>query len=202
MNLENRITELETQNAALHQKVVEGERKAAKLEAENKQLKGENAQERAGRRLAEIASAAGVLPSAVPDAVARALEAGSWKEMKGKLVRIGADGHPEIGPGGSDITPDRAMKSLKSSAPHLFADADADGTSSAASAARPSSSSASSIPEKYRGNKNPWRSGNMTQQAEVYRTSPALAQRLADEAGVPMIPGNRPPPHGHMGLRR
>lgn len=162
-------------------------RRLEESQAETKKAYAERDQERAGKMIAVAAAAAGMRHSAILDAVHRATLNTIWREDgKGRLVRHGADGLPDIGADGEPITARNVIESYRTEVEHYWPDGVYQ-PAPAAPAPKPKASSTPgrSVSDSYED--NPWKNFNLTKQAEIYERDPDLAQRLADAAGVPLF---------------
>jgi hypothetical protein len=179
--MEKSIADLEFQIEILTRRLEEAEARAKRAEARAEQ----NAMV---PRLAQMAAAAGCLPSAIPDAVNRLMEAGTWKPGKnGAPVLHGEDGIPKLDATGDMVTLQRAVDSLKSEAAHLWPE-DGQAIQQAPGAPQRPSQKPGTSPA-YTG-PNPWlkESRNLTLQSQIATENPALAEQLAKAAGRPVIP--------------
>ncbi|QQP94057.1 hypothetical protein IGS68_35185 (plasmid) [Skermanella sp. TT6] len=125
--------------------------------------------------LQEEAKKQGVLPTAVEDAVNRALRMGEWQvDAKGGITLKEASGLNAINGRGDTMTPALAIKEQKETADHLYV--------------KPAGASNGSSA----GTKNPFVKGspdwNLTEQGRLERENPDLARQLAAEAGVTLPP--------------
>jgi hypothetical protein len=106
-----------------------------------------------------------VAPSAMLDVLKRAVAGGEWKvDSQGRLLRLAADGLPDVDVRGEYVGPANWLRSLQTEAPHLFVSEDAE---------------AGAV-------KNPWarETFSLTEQGKLIQSNPSLAQRLASAAGV------------------
>jgi hypothetical protein len=167
------IDQMESQIEAL-------KRRLAESEATINKLTSERDVSLAARKLAISAASAGVMPGAIPDAVNRALNAGTWRQDdKGRLVLFAEDGFPAHDGAYDAMTVDSFVKSLRHEVPYLWP-----ASESAAADKGADSKPAAADPE------NPWSKEyfNLTRQAAVWVRDPARAEKLAAAAGVPVIP--------------
>ncbi|MGF7213043.1 hypothetical protein GGE65_007679 [Skermanella aerolata] len=115
-------------------------------------------------RANSVAEKYGVAPSAREDLHARILGMGDWKDENGKLVLM-KGGLAARTRDEDVITPEVAVRLLKTEAPHLFGD----------------------VPEKDgTGGPNPWAAStwNLTEQGRILQRDPAQARKLAAAAGA------------------
>jgi hypothetical protein len=155
------------------------------LEAQIRALKDRLDEAHVGQHLAAAAAAAaGVRPDAILDAVDRVLRSGRrWKlDDDGVFVRLREDGFPDLDEHANRVTPRRAVESIRGEASYYWS-TDAQ---PAADSAHPATGN---LPADLSGIENPWLKFNLTRQAQTYEKDRELAQRLADAAGVPVLPG-------------
>jgi hypothetical protein len=160
MATNNRIDELEQQVLTLQRRLMEAEAKSIRAEEQLERVTVEVAVRDAIAR-----SSTPVSPSAVPDVVRRAVQAGGWhQDPQRGLIRLDG-GLPDLDAMGRTVTPAVWLENLQSDAPHLFV---------------PAGGNAEAAP------KNPWlKDGwNMIQQGEIFKRDPALARKLAADAGI------------------
>ena len=166
------ISQLETQNSALKARLDEAESSVRKLTVErDKAVVGLKAAMLAVPRGVRLDALQGIADHVVMDA--------NWKlNAKGQYVRYGPDGLPENDEFGEDMTIQGAVRKI----PEFFYPG---GVKPAASA--PASGPASS--GQGAADANPWKSGNLTLQGPILRDDPERALRLAKEAGKPVVEG-------------
>jgi hypothetical protein len=130
------------------------------------------------RHLTVKAVAAGVLPGATRDAVARALREWKWKvDSKGQVLRIGPDGQ-EVRDVSNEAETASVFQSIKTAMPSYFGDAQ---EQAAKSRQEPP---------------NPWsrENWNVTKQSRVAAISLDEARRMAKAAGSSLDATQPPPP--------
>lgn len=130
-----------------------------------------------------IATKLGLRPSAQPDITSRAQSVFSLNQ-KGEIVALEADGKtPMYGRDGGPLTMQEWAEKLVTEAPHLFAESKGSGGSG-------DGANGGNAPGGYAemSKKNPFKKGtehfNMTAQAKIMKENPALARRLAADAGM------------------
>jgi hypothetical protein len=158
-------------------------RRLSEVEDERDKLKGERDKALAGQAIAIAAAAAGVLPSAIPDAVNRAQAAGEWKPSKGGRFVLQKDGFPDYNDRFEPISADVFLNSLKRDAPYFWPTAAGEDATAAAGPAAPEKPAATASNKRNPFTKEHW---NLTKQCELYNADRALAERLSAEAGVPI----------------
>lgn len=154
------------------------EAEIARLEKQVQDLKIQLGQEKRTREkdlisfeAREAARAEGVQEIAIPDVVTRAINSGLFKvDSRDRLVRF-ENGGPVTKEDGNPGTVRDWVKDLRPTAPHWWGHA------------APTEGSGKDGP-------NPWlkASWNLTEQGRLVTENPALASKLADEAGVTLPP--------------
>ena len=168
------VDQLESQIEALRRRLAESEATISKLTSERDVSL-------AARKIAISAASAGVMPGAIPDAVNRALNAGTWRhDDKGRVVLFGEDGFPAHDGAYDAMTVDSYVKSLRQEVPYLWPASEPAAVADKAADDKP----AAADPE------NPWSKEyfNLTKQAAIWVRDPGRAEKLAAAAGVPVIP--------------
>jgi hypothetical protein len=156
----DRIAELEDQV-----KTLKSENERLKIEASQANRAAERATVESRIRAAAALSGRVRDEASVEDLVYRAIQSGEWRvDSTGALVRQ-RDGADDRDVDGKALTPTAWIKSQEKVASHLFKDAQDQ--------------------EHQISGPNPWSATHwsLTQQAQVYRSNPDAAARLATEAG-------------------
>jgi hypothetical protein len=102
------------------------------------------------------------------------------------MIRYNAEGFPDVTDAAEPFGAKSAVHELRKRSPFYWPE----GATEPASLPRGGKPTASATDP---GAENPWKNFNLTRQSELIARDPAKAQRLADEAGVPMIPNSGVP---------
>ena len=132
------------------------------------------------KTLIEEATKLGLRPEAAEDLVNRGRAV--FKLVDGKPVAYNREGKEIYDTDASPLKPETWIKGLAKSASFLFVESQGGGAAGGAGSQQKQGGATGG---------NPWKQGadfNMTKQGELFKADPALARRLAAEAGTP-IPG-------------